>query len=133
MRIILYIQTHHTTPPASLPHTPGCQSILLLVIGIILLIIRLRQPLCLLTRQALRRTAARFGGAVGGGCGGVLHCCGFGCLGCGLVSAVRGGLGFVYGGRWFVEIRRNGERGVGNGGFKGEGKESAGIKMGFEK
>jgi len=48
-----------------------------------------------------------------------------------LVLSVRDGLGFVYGGRWFVEIRRNGEMRVGNGGFKGEGKESAGIKMGF--
>jgi len=47
-----------------------------------------------------------------------------------VVLGVRGGLGFVYGGRWFVEIRRNGGGEVGNGGFKGEGKESAGTKMG---
>ncbi len=117
MRIILYVQTHHTTPPATLPHTPKFQSILLLVIGIILLVIRLRQPLCLLIRQALRRTAARFSGAAGGGCGGGLHRCGFGCLGCGLVLGVRSGLGFVYGEGGLWRLEGMGRRGGGKWGF----------------
>jgi len=51
-----------------------------------------------------------------------------------VVLGVRGGLGFVYGGRWFVEIRRNGgggrwEMGV----LKGKGRRVLEQKWGFEK